>query len=256
MPEKYDISYLDLPEEMEIPALVRQCPDIEPRLYREGEYLMREGEESQDLFIVIEGAYVVARGPEVAKAAPTILATVVVEPGQPSIVGEMAYFGTQRRSASVRCVGRTLALCMGRQHIDAIVEHFPGLLKVIFRQFSQRLIETNDSMKELQSRFSLDPERRMANGGDVLFTAGDPADKLFQIVMGEIRVDGDDGSRVVKPNDLPQGFLEFGTFLKSGRYSVTATVESMAFVLVVDADKRNAVVRSYPQLALELLTGC
>jgi len=255
MPDSYDIRHLDLPESTEIPALMRLCPDIEARVYREGEYLMREGEESQEIFVILDGAYVVARGPEIAKAAPTILATVTVDPSQPSIVGEMAYFGSSRRSATVHSCGRTLALCLRPEHIDAIVENLPGLLKLIFRHLSQRLIETNATVQELQSRFALAPERRMLQGGEILFSAGDTAGRLFQVVMGEVRLEGPGGSRHVKADELPQGFLDFGPFLAGGRHAVTATVEGAAFVLVVDAANREAVVRSYPQMALGLLRG-
>ncbi|WP_005034419.1 cyclic nucleotide-binding domain-containing protein [Holophaga foetida] len=253
MPDTFDVSHFNLDEGTELPALLSQCPDIEPRVYRDGEYLMREGEESQELFIVLDGAYVVARAPEVRRAQPTILATVTVDPCLPSIVGEMAYFGTQRRSASVRSSGRTLALCLKQHHIEVIVEQFPALLRIIFRQLAQRLIETNDNLKDLQSRFSLAPEKRMADAGDVLFSAGEPADKLFQLVMGEVRLEGEEGSRLVRPDDLPHGLLELEAYLRKRPHRVSATVEGMAFVLVVDADRREAVVRSYPQLALGLL---
>jgi len=253
MPTPYDIAYLDLDESTEIPALMRCCPDIEARVYREGEYLMREGEESQEIFVILDGAYMVVQGPDLAKAAPTILATVMSDPTQPSVVGEMAYFGTQRRSATVRSSGRTLALCLKREHIEAIVEHFPGLLKLIFRQMAQRLLETNGMVQELQSRFALAPERRMVDAGDVLFRAGEAADKLFQIITGELLLEGPEGSRIVRADDLPQGFLDFGPFLRGGRHSATATVQSVAFVLVVGADRHEAIVRSYPRLALELV---
>ena len=253
MPEAFDIRLLCLDGISELPSLVSRCPDVECLAFHDGEYLMREGEESQDLFIVVEGAYVVERPPDLPGAQASLLATVMVDPGEPSFVGEMAYFGSQRRSASVRSSGRTLALCLKRHHIDVIVEHYPGLLKIIFRQLTERLVETNGSLKELQARFALAPERRMGSAGERLFSAGDPADKLFQLLMGEIRVEDATGSRLVRPEDLAQGLLEPEAFLRGRPHRLAATVENTAFFLVVDAARREAVVRSYPGLALGLL---
>jgi len=252
VPEAYDIAQLDLKPSSEIHALLRQCPDIEPRRYRDGEFLMVEGEESSDLFIILEGACVVERP---GSTPPSILATLTADPENLVILGEMAYFGTQRRSASVRSAGCTHTLCLHPHHIEIIVEEFPALLQIIFRQFTQRLLEANQALKDLQARFSMAPEKRMASPGEVLFSRGEPASTLFQLVVGEIRLEGDGKSEVVTAEGLPQGFLDLGPFLAGGEHPATATVESMAFLVAVDAAHRQAVVRTCPELVLKCLEG-
>nr|WP_320132302.1 cyclic nucleotide-binding domain-containing protein [uncultured Holophaga sp.] len=253
MPEIYDLTQLILDAIPELAGLLERCPELEALVYRDGEYLMREGEVSQDLFLVLEGAYVVTRAPEAQRANGLILATVSVDWGEPSIVGEMAYFGAQRRSASVRSTGRTLALRLNAGHIDTIVEAFPGLLRLIFRQFSQRLAETNRSLEEVRARFALDPVSRLAPEGECLFSLGEPAERLFQVAMGSLRLEGAEGTRLVGPVDLPEGFLGLDAYLKGGRHTFTATVVSSAFLLEVGADHRQALVRAYPGLVLERL---
>jgi len=251
VPEAYDIAQLGLGEHSEIRELLAQCTDIEARRFRDGEFLVLEGEESSDLFIILDGACVVERPGGSPGAAPSILATISADPLNPAILGEMAYFGTQRRSASVRSAGCTHALCLHSHHIETIVESYPGLLKLIFRQFTQRLLEANQTLKEMQARFSMAAQRRMANAGERLFTEGEAASSLFQLVIGEIRLESGGEVTLVTPASLPQGFLDFEAFLSQGSHRVTATVETSAFLVVVDGTCREAVVRSCPDLVLE-----
>jgi CRP-like cAMP-binding protein len=253
VPETYDIAQLGLREDSEVQALLLRCADIESRRYRDGEFLMREGEDSSDLFIILDGACVVERPAEAPGAPASILATINVNPEHPAILGEMAYFGTQRRSASVRSVGSTHTLCLHPHHIEIIVEAFPGLLRLIFRQFTQRLLESNQTLKEMQARLSLTASRRMGSPGEVLFTQGEPASTLFQLVVGEVRLEGEGISRNVGPEDLNQGFLDLEDYLKGDLHCVTATVEQMAFLVTVDANQREIVVRNQPGLVLDLL---
>lgn len=253
VPEAYDIAQLGLKESSEINALLRQCADIEPRRFRDGEFLMQEGEESSDLFIILEGACVVERPGAVPGAPSLILATMTADLENPAILGEMAYFGTQRRSASVRSVGCTHALCLHPHHIEIIVEGYPTLLKIIFRQFTQRLLESNQSLKDMQARFAMAPERRMASAGEVLFSCGEPASTLFQLVMGEIRLEWPDHSQIVGPEALSEGFLELGPFLRQQPQQCTAIVESAAFLVAIDAIHREAFARSYPRVVLTCL---
>jgi len=253
VPEAYDIALLGLKDPSEIHALLGQCSDIEPRRYRDGEFLMREGEESSDLFIILEGACVVERPGASPEAPPVVLATLTAAPDNLAILGEMAYFGTQRRSASVRCVGSTHTLCLHPHHIEVIVEGFPSLLKLIFRQFTQRLLESNQALKNLQAKFSMAFERRLANPGDVLFREGELAGTLYQVVLGEIRLERPGRVDMVGPEDLTEGFLELGPFLRGQPHGCTAVVESAAFLIGVAAKHREAVVRSYPQLVVDCL---
>jgi CRP-like cAMP-binding protein len=254
MPETFEMSRLQ-GIDPEIQALLNDCSDIEPQRFRDGEFLMREQEESRYLFIVLEGAYVVERPAEVPGAPATILATVEAGPGNPSVVGEMAYFGAQRRNASVRSVGSTWTLCLQPHHIDRIVEGSPGLLKIIFRQYAQRFSDANRTMRDLQARFAMDPERRMASAGECLFRAGETADRVYQIVIGVIQLEGPDGIQTVGPDDLPNGFLGLAPYLRGLRHSCTATVVENAFLMAVGISHREALVRSFPGLVLDQLAA-
>jgi len=253
MPDRFDIAGLGLDPASEVVRLLARYPEIEARAYRDGEYLIREDEESQEIFIVLRGALVVEQASLIPGGAPVMLAGLTAEPEAIAIVGEMAYLGSQRRAASVKSSGRSHALCLGPAQVDGILDGFPGLTRVICKQFSRRLQDTDQALRALQARFALNPQRRMASPGDQLFARGGPARELFQLVAGSVRVERDGVAAVLTPEALPMGLLEPEAFLRGTAHAATATVEDLAFLAVIADTDREAVVRSFPQLVLELL---
>ena len=253
MPEPEEPSALELAEPSELTRLLERFPDIQPLGFRDGEYLIREDETSQDIFILVRGALVVERLGE--GAAPVAMACLLAEPEQPVIVGEMAYLGAQRRAASVRSSGRSHALRLRPEHVDGILETFPGLTRVICRQFSRRLRETDQALSEFQARFALSPRRRVAAAGEVLFRTGEPADELVQLAAGSVLLERPGESRRVAPEDLPEGLLEPEAYLRGAAHAWTATVQDMTFLAVLGAEEREKVVRCFPGLALRVLAG-
>jgi CRP-like cAMP-binding protein len=255
MPERCDPTRLELEEGSEAWRLLAAHPDIETLKFRDGEYLVRENEDSLDLFLVLKGAFVVERASHRPDLPPVILATVLCDLEKPGIVGEMAYLGTHRRSASVRSSGGSFVLRLKPAHVDAVINDFHGLTRAICAQFSWRLRETSRALAELQGRFALGPQQRLAKAGERLFTRGEPAGTLFQLVTGRVKLEGDRGEELVSPEQLPQGFLEPEAFFRNRLHTATATVETAAFLVAIDREFIQGVVRAYPELVLKLLEG-
>lgn len=237
----------------EIREFLAKVPDVEPLRCRDGEYLIREGEPSREIFVLLDGGLVVERAAALPGAPPVVLACLTAEDGV-VLVGEMAYLGDQRRTASVRSSGLSHVLRLQPAHIDRILEGFPMLTRVICRQFSHRLQETLEALSKFQSRFALNPGRRMAQDGEVLFREGETAGELFQLMAGNVRLEGPGGTLEAGPDSLPQGFLELGPYLRGGPHQATAVVSGMAFLAVLGLQDRETVVRSHPGLVLESLT--
>ena len=206
MPDLLDPASLDLASDPELGPLLAAYPDIAPLRFRDGECLVREGEEGQDLYIVRKGGLVVEKALPDGTARP--LAQIECRPETPAILGEMAYFGAQRRTATVRAVGACQALHLKPAHLDAIMAGFPGLTRILCRQFTARLKEANEELRDLRARFHLAPARRMVPPGETIFAAGTPADALYQLALGAVRLEDAAGSRVVHPEELPGGFLD------------------------------------------------
>jgi hypothetical protein len=108
MPDLLDPAALDLASDPEVGPLLAACPDIEILRFRDGKLLVVEGEDSQDLYIVRRGGLVVEKAQPDGALRP--LAHLECSEEAPCIIGEMAYFGNQRRTATVRAVGACQAL--------------------------------------------------------------------------------------------------------------------------------------------------
>jgi len=251
MPDPLDPSTLDLASDPELGPLLAAYPDISPLRFRDGELLVVEGDESQDLFIVRRGSLVVEKAMPDSTQRP--LAQLECRPESPVIIGEMAYFGAQYRTATVRAVGACQALHLKPAHLDAIMAGFPGLTRILCRQFTTRLKEANEELRNLKARFALSAQRRMAQAGEVLFQTGEPAENLFQLVMGSVRIGEGEGSVVARAEDLPGGFVGLEAFLRNSVHDSTTMAEEPCFLAVMTADSREAFLRNYPALVLRLL---
>ena len=253
MPLPADLSALDPGTTPEVLALLRRCPEVEPLRFRDAECLVTEHEEGRVIFLILNGSLRIERLGDCPQAPAKILATLTCEPGTPGIVGEMAYFGAQRRTASVRSVGASLAIRLQPRHLDEIFEFLPGLTQLLCRQFTQRLQEANEALLGFQRRFDLAPTRRMAEAGDRLYEKGDPPDTLYQLLMGTLDLEFNGEHQVVGPQDLPDGFLEPEAFLRGQAHRTSATASSSAFLVAIGQERKEAFLRSYPQVVLKVL---
>jgi len=253
MPDLLDPATLDLASDPELGPLLAAHPDITALRYRDGERLVIEGEASQDLFIVRKGSLMVEKALPDGTLRP--LAQLECSLDAPVIIGEMAYFGAQQRTATVRAVGSCQVLHLKPSHLDAIMAGFPGLTRILCRQFTTRLKEANEDLRDLRARLDLAAERRMAEPDELLFTTGDRADTLFQLVMGSIRVEEGAQGRVLKPEDLPGGFFDLEAYLRQSLHRTTVRAAESCFLGVIGGDRREAFLRGYPSLVLAILAS-
>lgn len=253
MAEPLDLTQLKVPKGSEILPLLHLCRDIEALRVRDGECLVTEGEVGNDLFLLMRGSLVIEKAGEGPHAAPRPLATLEADPDAPVIVGEMAYFGAYTRTATVRSVGASQVLRLAPRHVDRVLEAFPELTRLLFRQFTFRLQETSTALRELQSKLDLAAERRIAQPGELLFRAGEPADTLLQVAVGKVRLEGPEGARTLAPQELPGGFLCVEAWLRQTPWPVSAYVEETTFLASITRDRREAFIASQPSLVLHLL---
>ena len=251
MPDPLDPAALDLASDRELGPLLAACPDIVPLRFRDGELLVVEGEDSQDLFIVRKGSLVVEKA--LADGTMRPLAQLECRVDAPCIIGEMTYFGAQRRTATVRAVGSCQALHLKPAHLDVIMAGFPALTRILCRQFTTRLKEANEELRDLRARFDLGAQRRMAQAGEVLLRAGEPADALFQLAMGSVRMGEGAGAAILRAEDLPGGFLGLDAFLRGAAHETTVTAAEPCFLAIIDTDHREAFLRNQPALVLQSL---
>ena len=151
MPQRFDLDTIKTKALDEIGQMVDRFPDITPLLFQKGETLIQEGDQGEEVFIVLDGMFEVEQAPLRPGDAPTHLVRVACDLESFSIIGEMAYLGDQRRTATIRAVLPTHCLRLTPAHIDAIIEGFPMLTRVICRQFALRLREANDALRPVRT---------------------------------------------------------------------------------------------------------
>jgi len=109
------------------------------RHYMKGETLFRAGDVGSELFVVIDGEvriHLDSNGTEVTLARQ----------GPNSVLGEMAVFDEQPRSASAEASTETTVRVLRRDRLQAIVHEHPEVLLEFVKNLSQRIRHMNDEL--------------------------------------------------------------------------------------------------------------
>jgi CRP-like cAMP-binding protein len=114
------------------------------KVYEDGRVILRQGTVGDCMYVVQEGeveVFVERDGKEVRLA--------VRGPGD--IVGEMAIFEREVRSASVRALGRARVLTLDKKNFMRRVHEDPSLAFNIVQTLSHRLRELSEEIARLKS---------------------------------------------------------------------------------------------------------
>lgn len=255
MPDPISLEFIELPEDSEIHALIAECPDIECLRFANEEFLIHGTDTAQDIFLLLRGHCLVEQPDAPQERTPgNELAVIEAAPDAPVFVGEMAYLGGGFRSAAVRSVMATFTLKLKPAHLDAIMDHFPGFTRVLCRQFALRLGEANNFIKRFQQNHAMAAEQRFLSPGEVLMEEGAAADTLFQLVDGILLEKGDPDLKIRASEEGPV-FLGTRPFFLGGNYDRHVVAKTPAIVVALGKSREAAIIRNFPELALELLRG-
>ena len=123
-------------------------PMLTRRVFSPGEFVFREGDPGNDLYVIAQGTASVRRadGPR---------STRLVTFGEGTVFGEMALLDARPRSASVQADGVLVCYVMPRKAFDEIVERHQAiavkLLTSLAQELGRRLRFTNDIVDHLQA---------------------------------------------------------------------------------------------------------
>jgi HEAT repeat protein len=112
--------------------------------HKDGERIIEEGKEGEELFVLLAGEARVGR-----MSPKGFIEFSRLKPG--AAFGEMALFGNGIRSADVVAVGRTSCLALDRAHFDDLSRQRPEILRQMCRLFASRLQAANESLHTLRS---------------------------------------------------------------------------------------------------------
>jgi len=144
----------------ELRGLMAGDRTIIPMAFGPGERIIREGDRSRLVYVVLEGGYRVEQQAGLAEEGPVVLAAVRCDPGSFTVIGEMACLGDVTRTASVLATELTRVLCLTPDHIDLVIERCPRLTRVLLGQFAARLQEANGRIRELEGLLARQVRRR------------------------------------------------------------------------------------------------
>lgn len=113
-------------------------------VYKDGEYIVRQGEQGDCMYEIQGGKVVVFR----SEGADEI---ILAELSKGEFFGEMAIFEHSVRSASVRAVGEVRALTIDKKILLGRITHDPTLAFRILEKMSHRIRELDTELSKLKS---------------------------------------------------------------------------------------------------------
>ena len=138
--------------------------------YDVGQVLFLEGDDSQDLYILLSGKLDVLKGRR--KIAE------ISEKG--SVFGEMSFLLGEKRSATLKAQSRIKSIRVPKEDIARFLNEFPEVVKILARFLAQRLKETTQivfGMKEICDQL---PDAVMISDGEgKILTWNKAAEKLY-----------------------------------------------------------------------------
>jgi CRP-like cAMP-binding protein len=115
------------------------------RLYEDGEVIIRQGDVGDCMFVVQEGeveVYTEKDGTEVSLAVRK----------EGDLIGEMAVFEREVRSANVRAKGRARVLTLDKKNFLGRINEDPSLAFRIVQTMSRRIRELSEEVARLRTR--------------------------------------------------------------------------------------------------------
>lgn len=117
------------------------------KIYEDGEAIVRQGEVGDCMFVIQEGQALVLREMDGQEE----LLRVAVE-GE--LIGEMAIFEKQARSATVRASGRVRVLTIDKKNFLRRIAEDPSIAFRVVQTMSRRVRELSDEVASLRSATS------------------------------------------------------------------------------------------------------
>ncbi len=114
-----------------------------PRILKKNEFLFREGDTSEAMYVIKIGKLAVLK----AKGNSEI---TLAELGPGDMIGEMAFFDSKPRSASARALVDTTIIELPFKSLNAQFKTFPEWAKAIMRTVNNHLRSANQKIKSLE----------------------------------------------------------------------------------------------------------
>jgi len=113
------------------------------RVYEDGEELMRQGDVGDGMFVIQEGQVEIVLGEGESESRVRVA-------GAGELIGEMAVFENEVRSATVRALGRVRVLTVDRKNFLRQINEDPTIAFRLVQTMSRRVRELSEEIVKLR----------------------------------------------------------------------------------------------------------
>lgn len=117
----------------------------EDRTFKDGEFVVRQGESSDSAYLILSG-----RAEVIVEYDGR--ASTVAQLGESEVFGEMAMLCETPRTASIRASGELRTLLFEREGMLRLLREFPEMAIEMSRSLAQRLERTTTELARLRAR--------------------------------------------------------------------------------------------------------
>ena len=114
------------------------------RIYEDGEIVVRQGDVGEHMYVVQDGQVEIVREEEGTE-------TVIRLAGRNEVLGEMAIFDRQPRSATIRARGRVRILTLDKRNFLRRINEDPSLAFRMIETMSRRVRDLSQQVSELRA---------------------------------------------------------------------------------------------------------
>jgi len=253
MPQPYTVDELNLPADGELHQLLQRCPDIALLRYSDNEAIVHSEDDGDHCFLLLRGSCLVeGLGDESTGRPGKAIAVLHGDESAPVMIGEIAALGTGARTANVKSALNSWVMRLSPTHFEVVMSEFPGLTRMLCRQFADRLHETTLALQHFQGLFVMEAEHRSFARGDIIFRPGAMCETLYQVIDGVVRIhDAQQEYRIA--GNSPRTLLEPEAYFFAQPHQVTAEAVADTVLLAVSASSRPAAIRHFPEELARIL---
>jgi cAMP-dependent protein kinase regulator len=170
--------------------LSRVMEKIQARRFAQGKIVCREGDPGNSIYIISRGSVAITR------KSPGKEKTVLNELKEGDFFGEFGFFSNARRQATVEALTETEVLEMTQGDLAKVIREFPGVSKVLFKFYKERVLDNLLAGSALFQTFSPEERHKILEAvkleefpaGTVVIEEGAPGECLYILKSGEVEV--------------------------------------------------------------------
>ncbi len=227
------------------------CSNMNIKKCLPGDVIIKQGEEGDSIFIILQGSVRVYFDDEIGKVVELAYLT------QGDFFGEMGFLGNKKRRASVASVDESVLLEITKAKIDELIVSYPEINTTLLRYYHERVLDLIIATSPLFS--PLEPSVRKDlvakfkfkkfPAGSTIIKEGDTSDSMFVIKAGTVKVCKEKDGAITTIAELDSGdfFGEIGLITGQKR---TAYIIAKSDVELMELDKGDMdfVISKYPEI--------